>query len=67
MLTVTRRLVRSGLTGGQSQRRGRHGRGGVPAAGHAAVGPHLQRLLVLNARIWLNWQTGAPVKRSLIA
>ena len=39
----------------------------VPAAGHAAVGPHLQRLLALNARIWLNWQAGTPVKRSPIA
>jgi hypothetical protein len=27
----------------------------------------LQRLLALNAAIWHNWTTGAPVKRSLIA
>jgi hypothetical protein len=27
----------------------------------------VQRLLALNAVIWHNWQTGAPVKRSLIA
>jgi hypothetical protein len=27
----------------------------------------VQRLLALNAVIWFNWQTGAPVKRSLIA
>jgi hypothetical protein len=27
----------------------------------------VQRLLALNDAIWHNWQTGAPVKRSLIA
>jgi hypothetical protein len=27
----------------------------------------VQRLLALNACIWHNWMTGAPVKRSLIA
>ncbi len=41
----------------------RHG-GRVPAGLWARV---LQRLLALNACIWFNWQTGAPVKRSLIA
>ncbi len=41
----------------------RHG-GRVPAGLWARV---LQRLLALNACIWHNWQTGAPVKRSLIA
>jgi Transposase DDE domain len=41
----------------------RHG-GRVPAGLWARV---LQRLLALNAAIWLNWQIGAPVKRSLIA
>ena len=41
----------------------RHG-GRVPAGLRARV---LQRLLALNACIWHNWQTGAPVKRSLIA
>jgi hypothetical protein len=62
MLTVARWLVRSGLTGGQSHCRAARMAGeAVPAAGHAAAGPNLQRLLALNARIWLNWQTGAPV------
>ena len=41
----------------------RHG-GRVPAGLWARV---VQRLLALNACIWFNWQTGAPVKRSLIA
>jgi hypothetical protein len=41
----------------------RHG-GRVPAGLWARV---IQRLLALNAAIWLNWQIGAPVKRSLIA
>ena len=41
----------------------RHG-GRVPAGLWARV---IQRLLALNAAIWFNWQTGAPVKRSLIA
>ncbi len=41
----------------------RHG-GRVPAGLWARV---VQRLLALNAAIWHNWQTGAPVKRSLIA
>ena len=27
----------------------------------------IQRLLALNAAIWFNWQSGVPVKRSLIA
>jgi hypothetical protein len=27
----------------------------------------LRRLPTLNAAIWLNWQIGAPVKRSVIA
>jgi DDE family transposase len=40
-----------------------HG-GRVPAGLWARV---LQRLLALNAAIWHNWRTGAPVKRSLIA
>jgi hypothetical protein len=41
----------------------RHG-GRIPAGLRARV---IQRLLALNACIWHNWQTGAPVKRSLIA
>jgi hypothetical protein len=41
----------------------RHG-GRVPAGLWARI---VQRLLALNAAIWHNWQTGAPVKRSLIA
>jgi hypothetical protein len=41
----------------------RHG-GRVPPGLWARV---VQRLLALNAAIWLNWQIGAPVKRSLIA
>jgi len=41
----------------------RHG-GRVPAGLWARV---VQRLLALNAAIWLNGQIGAPVKRSLIA
>jgi hypothetical protein len=41
----------------------RHG-GRVPAGLWARV---VQRLLALNACIWLNWLIGAPVKRSLIA
>jgi Transposase DDE domain len=41
----------------------RHG-GRVPAGLWARI---VQRLLVLNAAIWHNWQIGAPVKRSLIA
>jgi hypothetical protein len=41
----------------------RHG-GRVPAGLWARV---VQRLLALNAAIWHNWMTGAPVKRSLIA
>jgi hypothetical protein len=41
----------------------RHG-GRVPAGLWARV---VQRLLALNAVIWHNWATGAPVKRSLIA
>ena len=41
----------------------RHG-GRVPAGLWARI---VQRLLALNAAIWFNWQTGAPVKRSLIA
>ena len=41
----------------------RHG-GQVPAGLRARI---VQRLLTLNAVIWFNWQTGAPVKRSLIA
>jgi hypothetical protein len=41
----------------------RHG-GRVPAGLWARV---LQRLLALNAAIWLNWQIGTPVKRSLTA
>jgi hypothetical protein len=41
----------------------RHG-GRVPAGLWARI---IQRLLALNAAIWHNWQTGAPVKRSLIA
>jgi len=41
----------------------RHG-GRVPAGLWARIG---QRLLALNAAIWHNWMTGAPVKRSLIA
>jgi len=41
----------------------RHG-GRVPAGLWARV---VQRLLALNAALWHNWQTGAPVKRSLIA
>jgi hypothetical protein len=38
--------------------------GPVPAGLWARI---VQRLLALNATIWFNWQTGAPVKRSLIA
>jgi hypothetical protein len=38
--------------------------GRIPAGLWARV---MQRLLALNAVIWFNWQTGAPVKRSLIA
>ena len=41
----------------------RHG-GRVPAGLWARI---VQRLLALNAAIWHNWMTGAPVKRSLIA
>jgi hypothetical protein len=41
----------------------RHG-GRVPAGLWARI---IQRLLALNACIWHNWATGAPVKRSLIA
>src|SRR5260370_297005 len=41
----------------------RHG-GRVPPGLWARV---VQRLLALNAAIWVNWQIGAPVKRSLIA
>ncbi|MDQ2876631.1 MAG: IS982 family transposase [Actinomycetota bacterium] len=41
----------------------RHG-GRVPAGLWARI---VQRLLALNACIWHNWNTGAPVKRSLIA
>jgi hypothetical protein len=41
----------------------RHG-GRVPAGLWARI---IQRLLALNAAIWHNWLTGAPVKRSLIA
>ena len=41
----------------------RHG-GRVPAGLWARI---VQRLLALNAAIWRNWRTGAPVKRSLIA
>ena len=41
----------------------RHG-GRIPAGLWARI---IQRLLALNACIWHNWQTGAPVKRSLIA
>ena len=41
----------------------RHG-GRVPAGLWARI---VQRLLALNACIWHNWMTGAPVKRSLIA
>ena len=41
-----------------------HHGGRVPAGLWARI---VQRLLALNACIWLNWQTGAPVKRSLIA
>ena len=41
----------------------RHG-GRVPAGLWARV---IQRLLALSAAIWFNWQTGAQVKRSLIA
>jgi hypothetical protein len=37
----------------------------VPVAGLWAR--IVQRLLALNACIWLNWQAGAPVKCSLIA
>jgi hypothetical protein len=33
----------------------------------AGVLAGVRRLLTLNACIWLNWQIGAPVKRSLIA
>ena len=36
----------------------------VPAGLWARI---VQRLLALNAAIWHNWLTGAPVKRSLIA
>jgi hypothetical protein len=41
----------------------RHG-GRIPAGLWTRI---IQRLLALNACIWHNWQTGAPVKRSLIA
>ena len=41
----------------------RHG-GRGPAGLWARI---VQRLLALNAAIWHNWMTGAPVKRSLIA
>jgi hypothetical protein len=41
----------------------RHG-GRVPAGLWARI---VQRLLALNAAIWLNWSIDAPVKRSLIA
>jgi hypothetical protein len=41
----------------------RHG-GRVPAGLWARI---VQRLLALNAAIWHNWMTGAPIKRSLIA
>jgi len=41
----------------------RHG-GASPAGLWARI---VQRLLALNAAIWHNWTTGAPVKRSLIA
>ena len=41
----------------------RHG-GRIPAGLWARI---IQRLLALNACIWHNWLTGAPVKRSLIA
>jgi hypothetical protein len=41
----------------------RHG-GRIPAGLWTRI---IQRLLALNAVIWHNWQTGAPVKRSLIA
>ena len=41
----------------------RHG-GRVPAGLWVRI---VQRLLALNAAIWHNWQTGAPVKRSLTA
>jgi len=41
-----------------------HHGGRVPAGLWARI---VQQLLALNACIWLNWQTGAPVKRSLIA
>jgi hypothetical protein len=41
-----------------------HHGGRVPAGLWARV---VQRLLALNAAIWLNWQIGAPTKRSLIA
>ena len=41
-----------------------HHGGRVPAGLWARV---LQRLLALNACIWHNWMTGAPVKPSLIA
>jgi hypothetical protein len=40
----------------------------VPAARHAGPWARVvQRLAALNARIWLNWQAGTPVKRSPIA
>jgi hypothetical protein len=41
----------------------RHG-GRVPAGLWTRI---VQRLLALNAAIWLNWSIDAPVKRSLIA
>ena len=41
-----------------------HHGGRVPAGLRARV---VQRLLALNAAIWHNWLTGAPVKPSLIA
>jgi hypothetical protein len=70
VLTGTGRLVRSGPAGGQSQKplRPRVAGQAVPAAGHAGLRARIvQQLLALNACIWLNWQAGAPVKRSLIA
>jgi hypothetical protein len=42
----------------------------VTTSGRAPVGLWariIQRLLALNTVIWLNWQIGGPVKRSLIS
>jgi len=70
VLTVSRRLVRSRLTGGSEPEAATPRVAGkaAPVAGHAGLWVRIvQRLLALNACIWLNWQAGAPVKRSLIA